>query len=79
MHQTLCVLKILKKFGLLDCKSASVSLGNHFILSKDQSTANKEEKDFMNEVSYSNVIGFVMYLIVCTTPGLAFTVNILNV
>lgn len=50
VHRTLYVRKILKKFGMNNYKSASVLLGNHFISSKEQSSANDEEKDFMSEV-----------------------------
>ena len=44
VQQTPCVLKILKRFCILDWKPASEPLENHFILSKDQSFANEKKK-----------------------------------
>ena len=78
LHQTAYVLKILKRFGMHDSKSVSVPLGNHFILSKDKSPANKEEEEYMNRIPYSNAIGSVMYLMVCTRPDLAYVVSTLS-
>ncbi|KAL2525850.1 cysteine-rich RLK (RECEPTOR-like protein kinase) 8 [Abeliophyllum distichum] len=71
-------LDVLKKFGMLDCKPVSVPLGNHFVLSKEQSPKNEEEVAYMNKIPYSNAIGSVMYLMVCTRPDLAFAVSTLS-
>jgi len=78
LHQSSYIMKILKKFGMHDCKPVSLPLASHFILSKEQSPANEEEKEYMNKIPYSNVIGSIMYLMVCTRPDLAHTVSTLS-
>lgn len=78
VHQTPYVLNVLKKFSMLDCKPVSVLFGNHFILPKEQSPANNEEKYLMSNFPYSNIIGSIMYLMICTRPDLDFTVNVLS-
>lgn len=45
VHQTPYVLKVLKKFGMFDCKPVSMHLENQFILSKEQSPVNDEERE----------------------------------
>lgn len=78
VHQAPYIIKILKKFGVIECKLVSLPLGNHFVLSKEQSPANEEEEEYMKNVPYSNAIGSVIYLMVCTRPDLAFTVSTLS-
>jgi len=78
LHQSSYIMKILKKFGMHDCKPVSLPLASHFILSKEQSPANEEEKEYMNKIPYSNVIGSIMYLMVCTRPDLAHAVSTLS-
>lgn len=46
------MLNVLKKFGIVNCKPTSVPLGNHFILSEEQSHANKEEMTYMSNIPY---------------------------
>ena len=47
-------------------------------LSKDQSSSNEEEDEYMSRIPYSNAIGSIMYLIVCTRLDLAHAVNTLS-
>ncbi|KAL2504928.1 Integrase catalytic domain-containing protein [Abeliophyllum distichum] len=54
-------------------------LANHFILSKDQCPQSNDELEYMNKVSYSNVIGSVMYTMVCTRPDIAYSVKIIDI
>lgn len=63
---------------MINCKFVSVTLGNHIILSKDQSPIDWEEKDFINGISHSNIIGSVIYLMVYTRSDVAFTTSMLS-
>lgn len=78
LHQSSYVSKVLKKFGIHDCKSITLPLASHFILSKDQVPCNEKEVEYMSRIPYSNVIGSVMYLMVYTRPNLAFAVSTLS-
>lgn len=70
--------KILRRFNMLDCKSVTLSLANHFKLSSYFCPKTAEENDRMLNVLYANVIGFVMYLMVCTRLDLAFSISIIS-
>ncbi|KAL7145572.1 hypothetical protein ABFS83_07G093600 [Erythranthe nasuta] len=59
-------------------KSASVPLAAHFLLSKTQSPSTESEINDMQSVPYSNAIGSVMYLMVCTRPDIAYAVSCLS-
>ena len=78
LRQSSYVLKVLKRFGIHDCKPISLPLASHFIFSKDQSHANKEKEKYMSKISYLNAIGSVIYLTVCIKPNLAYTVSTLS-
>ncbi|CAA0825304.1 Unknown protein [Striga hermonthica] len=58
--------------------SVNIPLAAHFVLSKDQSPKTDSEIDLMKNVSYSNAIGFVMYLMVSTRPDIAYAVSCLS-
>ncbi|KAL2497738.1 cysteine-rich RLK (RECEPTOR-like protein kinase) 8 [Abeliophyllum distichum] len=79
LKQETCIMKILKKFSMLESKAVSVPLANHFILSKDQCPQSNDELEYMNKVPYSNVIGSVMYTMVCTKPNIAYYVSVLSI
>lgn len=75
LHQSSYVSKALKKFGMYDCKPVTLPLTNHFVLSKDQAPCNEKEIEYMSRIPYFNVIGSIMYMMVCARPDLAFTIN----
>ena len=78
LHQTSYALKILKRFSMHESKLVSLPLGAHFILSRDKSPANEEEQEYMSKFPYSNAMGSVMYLMVCTRPNLARAISTLS-
>ena len=49
-----------------DAKPVTTPLSQQFKLSMDQAPENKEDKEFIYEVPYANVVGSLMYAIVCT-------------
>ena len=51
-----------------DAKRLIVTLAGHFLLSSAQSPTT--DKQAMNNVPYSNAVGFVMYLMMSTKPYL---------
>jgi hypothetical protein len=78
LSQKSYVLKLLEKFSISDAKSVSVPLANHFKLSSDQSPKSEFEFKRMARVPYSNAVGSVMYLMVCSRPDLAFSISVLS-
>ncbi|KAL0350653.1 UNVERIFIED_CONTAM: Retrovirus-related Pol polyprotein from transposon TNT 1-94 [Sesamum radiatum] len=78
LNQKAYVISVLEKFSMINAKSSSVPLAPHFQLSKDQSPKSDSEKKLMEKVPYSNAIGSVMYLMVCTRPDIAYAVSCLS-
>ncbi|KAL2241037.1 UNVERIFIED_CONTAM: Retrovirus-related Pol polyprotein from transposon TNT 1-94 [Sesamum indicum] len=65
-------------FSMENAKPVSVPLAAHFQLSKDQSPKKDSEKAKMDKVPYSNVIGSIMYLMICTRPDIAYAISCLS-
>ncbi|KAL2249875.1 UNVERIFIED_CONTAM: Retrovirus-related Pol polyprotein from transposon TNT 1-94 [Sesamum indicum] len=61
-----------------NAKPASIPLAAHFQLCIDQSPKTDIEKAKMEKVLYSNVIGSIMYLMVCTRPDIAYAISCLT-
>lgn len=72
------MLKKLKKFGIADFKSITTFFAPHFKLSKNNIPNSNDERYYMNNVSYTRIIGSFMYAIICTISNLAYFINILN-
>ena len=47
-------------------------------LSNEQCPNNDLEKDAMKTIPYASVVGSLMYAQVCTSPDIAFIVNVLG-
>lgn len=78
LKQSAYVHKILEKFSMLDCKSVSLPLSNHFKLSTEQSPKTDEEFKRIERIPYANTVGSVMYLMVSTRLDLAHGISILS-
>lgn len=78
LSQKSYMLKLLNRFSMTDSKNVSLPLANHFKLSNEQCPKSKEEFERMARVPYSNVVGSVMYLMVCSRLDLAYSISILS-
>ncbi|KAE8708925.1 Serine/threonine-protein kinase HT1 [Hibiscus syriacus] len=67
--------KILERFAMSSAKPVSTPLANHFKLSSEQCPKTDKEAEDMAKVPYSNVVGCLMYAMVCTRPDLAHDVS----
>ena len=63
---------------MLDVKSVSTPLANHFRLSGSQYPKNDEKIENMSKVPYASAVGCLIYAIVCTRPDLAHAVSIVS-
>ena len=59
-------------------KSVSTPLASHMKLSKKICPTAREEKVNMDKVSYSSVIGSLMYAMVCTRANIAHAVGVVS-
>ncbi|KAL2231326.1 UNVERIFIED_CONTAM: Retrovirus-related Pol polyprotein from transposon TNT 1-94 [Sesamum indicum] len=78
LNQKSYIHSVLKRFSMENSKPTSVLLAAHFQLSKDQCPKTSFEKDKMSKVPYSNVIGSIMFLMVCTRPDIAYAISCLS-
>lgn len=60
--------KILLRFGMNNLKPVSIPLASHFKLSSNLCPNTNEEKEYMSRIPYANVVGCLMYAMVCTRP-----------
>ncbi|KAL2254482.1 UNVERIFIED_CONTAM: Retrovirus-related Pol polyprotein from transposon TNT 1-94 [Sesamum indicum] len=78
LNQKSYIHSVLKRFSMENSKPTSVPLAAHFQLSKDQCPKTSSEKDKMSKIPYSNVIGSIMFLMVCTRPDIAYAISCLS-
>ncbi|BFG14424.1 hypothetical protein CerSpe_006980 [Prunus speciosa] len=63
--------KVLEKFNMQEAKVVSTPLAAHFKLSGQQCPKSEEKQQVMEKVPYANVVGCLMYAMVCTRPDIA--------
>ena len=69
------VLKVLERFNMAEARPVTTLLAGHFKLSSKQCPQSPEEEEEMSQVIYASAVGSLMYVIVCTKPGLAYAVG----
>ena len=67
---------MLERFNMTEARPITTLLVVHF--SSNQCPNSQEEEDEMSRVPYSNAVGSLMYVIVCTKPDLAYAVSTVN-
>ncbi|GKB21831.1 hypothetical protein Tco_0855754 [Tanacetum coccineum] len=72
------VQKILNNYRVNNGKSVSVPLGAHFKVSLKDCPSNDWDVERMSKVPYVNVVGSLMYLMVCTRPDITYVVSIVS-
>eukprot|EP00253_Pinus_taeda_P022280 PITA_22280 len=70
--------KILLRFGMNNVKPVSVPLASHFKLSSSLCPNTDEEKDYMSQIPYANVVGCLMYAMVYTQPDISHAVGVVH-
>ncbi|GKB16947.1 retrovirus-related pol polyprotein from transposon TNT 1-94 [Tanacetum coccineum] len=78
VSQSEYVSKILNNFRIDNGKSVQMPLGGHFKLSLKDYPVRDCDVERMSKVSYENVVGSLMYLMVCTRPDIAYAVSIVS-
>lgn len=59
-------------------KRVKIPLAAHFILSKTQCPINQIEVVKMEKYPYANLIGSLMFVMICTRPDLAYAMSLLS-
>ncbi|GJV64785.1 retrotransposon protein, putative, ty1-copia subclass [Tanacetum coccineum] len=72
------VSKILNNFRIDNRKSVQMLLGGHFKLLLKDFLIRDCDVERMSKVPYENVVGSLMYLMVCTRPDIAYAVSVVS-
>ncbi|GJV02855.1 retrotransposon protein, putative, ty1-copia subclass [Tanacetum coccineum] len=78
VSQSRYVSKILNNFRIDNGKSVKMPLGGHFKLSLKDCPVMDCDVERMSKVPYANVVGSLMYLMVCTRPDIAYAVSVVS-
>ena len=78
LSQSSYIEKVLKNYGMGECKPVTTPLAAHFNLSKKDCPQTDEEEEYMSKVPYANTVGSLMYLMVCTRPDIAYAVSVVS-
>ncbi|KAM1959838.1 hypothetical protein ACFX15_005064 [Malus domestica] len=71
--------KLIRKFGVHDStKPVSTPLAPHFKLSSLQCSKTDKEKLQMKNIPYANLVGSLMYAMVCSRPDIAHAVGMVS-
>ncbi|MDV3193945.1 MAG: reverse transcriptase domain-containing protein, partial [Sweet potato little leaf phytoplasma] len=70
--------KMLKKFHMDESKVVKTPLAQHFKLFMAQSPATQAKIDDMHSVPYANLVGSLMYTMVCSRPDLAHALSMVS-
>ncbi|KAL9263015.1 Retrovirus-related Pol polyprotein from transposon TNT 1-94-like protein [Drosera capensis] len=70
--------KVLKRYGMQDCKPGDIRVAKGGKFSLNQCLKNGFETKEMEKTPYASTVGSLMYAKVCTRPDLAYIVGILD-
>ena len=75
LRQTKYVREVLERFGMQDCKPASVPLDPGAVFSLADSPQNEGERAEMKQMPYRALVGSLLYCAVATRPDIALAVS----
>ena len=79
MTQTQYLCKVLTRFSLNNStRSVGTPLASHFKLSASMYPSSDDDKRYIENIPYTNVVGALMYAMVCTRPDLSHAVSMVS-
>ena len=78
LNLTRYIEKVLKRFSMDSAKIVSTPLSSHFMLLKDLCPRTKQEEEDMRGIPHKNVVGSIMYTMVCRRPDIAQAVSMVS-
>jgi hypothetical protein len=63
---------------LSDAKKVTTPIAPHFKLSSTQCPVTDEDIEYMSRVPYSNVVGSLMYVMVCSHPDFSYAMSLVS-
>ena len=77
-HKKRYINKVLKRFGMQDCKPGDTPVAKGDKFSLDQCPKSDLEVKEMKKIPYASAVGSLMYAQVCTRPDIAYIVGMLG-
>jgi hypothetical protein len=78
LSQKYYIRKVLKKFHIQDCKSIDTPMAKDKSLNLRMWPKTPDQKAQIKNVSYSSVIGSLIYAMICTRPDISFIVGMIS-
>jgi hypothetical protein len=78
LNQSSHIQKVLATYNMQGCKLVKTPYAPHFKLSLRDCPSSPEEEKYMQFVPYANAVGSLMYLIVCSRPGISYGVSMVS-
>ena len=70
--------RVLERFGMANCNPTSTPIALGTVLSKGQAPVTDDDRQFMTDKPYREVLGSIMYAQVATRPDLSYAVSTLS-
>ena len=70
--------RVLSRFGMMDTKPVLTPLSTQFKLQSLVGPKTEEEKEYMSKIPYKNIVGSIIYVMMCTRPDLSYAVNVVS-
>ncbi|KAI4297473.1 hypothetical protein L6164_037362 [Bauhinia variegata] len=78
LSQKNCLMKILEKFHMIDCKPMDTSVNKSESFNLEMCPQNKTEENLMKRVLYSSTMGSLMYAMLCTRLDICHVVGLVS-
>lgn len=78
MSQETYIKRVLERLHMKDCKPIDKPVAKGQNLSLEVCPNTPEEKDMMSRVPYSNAIGSLMYVMMCTRPDICYAIGLVS-
>ena len=78
LSQEKCPTRVLKTFGMLDCKLVQLPLATYFKMCKLYCPKTKEEREEMSNIPFANAVGCLMCAIVLARPDISRVVSVVK-
>jgi hypothetical protein len=78
LSQNTYIDNVLKRFRMDDSKKGFIPMSHGIHLSKTQCPSTNNEREEMSKVQYASVIGSIMYVMLCTRPGVSYPLNVIS-
>ena len=78
ISQSTYIETMLKRFSMENFKKCYLSIGHGISLSKKDCPTTPEERECMSRISYTLIVGSIMYAMICTILDMAYSLGVVS-